>query len=340
MKKSLIYFALTLFVLAAALLVWQRIEATRYADRFPFDPARKREATWLRMIAASGDTVTLERDAAGWRVARDGFPGDSARIFDALASLHALQVKERVSLSQDTARLVTYGLNGARATLVEWGFATGDTFRVSLGAPEIPEYDSSSRDYGTAFWKFTDKPEVYRAAYGNLWGRVSEDDWRKRRLIPDIVYEDVQWVETVWRDSLGRTRHYRLERASDTSAVMTIPRNAAGPTPVPRENAGLVFRQVPQFTVDAYVTTLDTTFTPTGVDTPGVIVTFAMKDGRTFKIEAGNIVGQHRYVKMPDAPGILVKVFSWRFGFFRKTVAQLLDPNLIPPDGEIKDSMP
>jgi hypothetical protein len=71
------------------------------------------------------------------------------------------------------------------------------------------------------------------------------------------------------------------------------------------------------------------------LDTPLFRIEIRMKDKTVHRLVAGDTVLQdnqlYRYALLPGTKHP-VKIFEWRFAFFRKTVDQLLNPPPLPPD--------
>jgi hypothetical protein len=324
MKKKVVLVPIALLILVLALLLWKWRDKTTGTGSLLFDSTRIAEVTWLHVISGAGDTVSLERSAKGWVIKPDRFPADTAKLRVVLRDLHALRTQHVVSDAKDPSSLPAYGLQGDAATLLEWGGRDGKVSRVLLGSATISEDGA----YGMGYWKVPDQPEVYGAPLGALWGPQAENDWRSRNVIPFILYEDIHSIETDWIDSTGKSHHYRLERLSDTSVHMVEPKVAA----VPRRNAAYVYVQAPQFIADAFVAESDTIPSAMGLDKPKVVVRIGMKDGRILTMTGGNPEGEYRYALFPGHPSAFVKVKSWRFEFFRKTVDQLTDPAMVPSE--------
>lgn len=152
MKKTLLTLAGALLLLAVILLVKDQRDKAAAKPRHVFD-ATAEDVTSLT-LAYQQDSVALVRLAGRWVNAADSFPADTARLYRVLDRVLTIQDRERASRSADTARLAEYGLSAAEAKRATWTLADGTRQTVLLGK-------TSGTDYGSTYWKFTDRPEVY-----------------------------------------------------------------------------------------------------------------------------------------------------------------------------------
>lgn len=324
MKKSLILMAAALAILVLVLAVRHHRERALYDDGRALDPRWKDEVVALR-VAQGADSAAFLKLSSGWVAASDSFPLSKGRIEEALGLLFALRKKEVATEAADSAELQEYGFARSEVKTLEWTLASGKTGRVEIGGIADKEYES-------VFWKWPGAPEVYRTP-GDFQGvppRASE--WKDRAVFPDFVYENVDDVEVGWRDSTGLRHHYKLHRISDTAVRMVEPDSL----PILRRVAGEIYVQTPQFAADDFVEPGDPNTANAEVDSGWVTVRITMKDGTVHAIEGGKTVGEYRYARHP-AHGRLIKVYKWRFAFFRKTVQELLHPKRVRPDGPLKN---
>jgi hypothetical protein len=318
MKKTLwlLIAAVALLVLVLGVKTWREGALARAG--YAFDTTQVGEVVSLRVVYQE-DTSVLVRKNGKWVTALDGFTADSNKVRKALRYLLGIRSTDLVSQANDLNRLAEYGLDSLDAKLVEWRLASGETGRFLLGK-------TAGSDFSSTYWKWEGKPEVYRT-FGNFTYDVPAvlNEWKDRHLLPDFLYENVNSVEADWIDSLGVSHHYRLERTSDTSVKMTEPVKA----PVPRLTAAAIFEQTPQFTTDEFVERGDTNVSRVRPDSPVVVVRIGMKDGRKFEVRSGGLFDGFQYVPHPEHKN-LVRVARWRFDFFRKKVADILNPALEP----------
>src|SRR5690606_18141796 len=139
------------------------------------------------------DTSVLEMKDGRWQVKRDSFPVDTGKVARTLGHLFGLQSKEKVS--QSAERLGEYGLDSAEAKHVAVLDGSGKPLaRVVIGK-------TSGADYSSTYWKWEDKPEVYRTP-GNFSYEVSvkEEEWKDRKLF-SFEAKDIKFLEVAWGDT-------------------------------------------------------------------------------------------------------------------------------------------
>jgi hypothetical protein len=333
-KKTLLTLAGALLLLAVILLVkdWRDKDAAK--PRYVFDAAYEDVARLT--IAYQQDSVTLIRlgrlgarlggdggHAGRWVNAADSFPADTARLMRVLDRVLTLQNRERAARSPDSALLAEYGLNDAEAKRISWTGADGTRHTVLVGK-------TSGTDFGSTYWKFADKEEVYLTP-----GSFTHDiparphDWKDKNLFPFFVYEDVQSVEVEWMDPTGSRVHYKLERGTgDTAYMMTAPLRAV----VPAANAVKVYEQTPQFVIDEFVDPLDPRLPFAGLDDRVLTVRTVMKDGTVRELLAGHDLDGMHFARHPFVKRSIIRIAAWRVNFFKKTPEQLLTP---PPADSI-----
>lgn len=322
MKKTLLALAGALVLLALVLGVKTCADRKMHRERFVFDTTKVDQVSRLE-ISHQGRTVVLTKREGNWRTV-DDFPVDTLRLRRVLTALLRTRATEKVSESRDPARLAEFGLNGAEAKRIRWKLASGEEYTLLLGK-------TSGADYSSSFWKWEDGRDVYRTP-GNFTheASVGENDWKSREVLPFFVYEDVASVAVDWVDSAGGKIRYRIDRVNDTSAVFSEPFKG----PVPRRSAGEVYEQTPQFTADGLVEPWEDR-PSMHLDTPLFKIEIRKKDGTVYRLSAGDTVREgtqiYRYAILPGTKHP-IKIFEWRFAFFRKTIAQLLNPPPLPPD--------
>jgi hypothetical protein len=328
MKKTMLLLGGALLLLALVLLIKDQRDKAALRPQYAFDTAAVAGITRLH-VAYQGDSVTLVRSGVRWLIGTDAsesFPADTTRLATVLQHVSKVQDRERMSRSTDSNRLAEFGLSPGEAKRVEWTLAGGKRFVILIGK-------TSGADYSSTYWKREGEPDVYRTP-GNFTYDVAvrAQDWRDRNLFPFFSHEDVKSVEVTWRDSLGSTVHYRLERSDDTTVGMTAPQKAA----VPLRNAVKVLEQTPQFVADAFVEPEDPYIHAAVLDTPSVVVRTTMKSGAVYELIAGREIDGQHYAKNPAMRNGVIKIARWRLDFFKRTPGELL----IPPPPDVPNEVP
>jgi len=325
MKKTLIILGAALVLLTAILLKTRSVNMSRQSGAYVFDTSSAAEISSLKVINRK-DTAQLKTDAGKWAMASDGFPVDTAKIRKVLGYILSLQNNELVSRS--STRLVEYGLDSNEGKHLEWTGKGGKTVRVVIGK-------TSGADYSSTFWKWEDKPEVYRTT-GNFTFEIGlkPADWKSRELFK-FELKDVRFIEADWHDSLGAAFHYKLETVNDTTYKLVEPDSS----PALRNIAQGIFSQAPQMTIDDFVAPGDTNLAKAGLDSPMVVLQFHMQNGKVFVLKGGRSFESFVYVQHP-ARKEAIKISTWRFDQFKKKPFELVHPAPaaapIPPVSKIK----
>lgn len=324
MKRALLALlgALVALGIVVAILRWREAAAVR--PRLAFANARLADAVALR-IRYADDSATLRRKDGHWVVAGDDFPADTGHLRRAFEALASLQTLETVADSADAAALVEYGLSPSETKRVEWKSADGTTHRVQLGR-------LSGIDYESMFWKPEDGPRVYRTPGKFVWEFSSRAvDWKDTNLYyprASFAAEDVQSLDVEWKsaDSASgihpamTTVAYRLERKGDSDFALTRPLAA----PASRAEAVKLFRYASQFKIDFFVPGGDGLAADAALDAPFMTIRIGLKDGGERTVTAGAEVEQlYRYARYASRPEP-VRVFKWRFEYFRKNPEALV----------------
>jgi hypothetical protein len=327
MKKALLALSGALLFLAVVFLIREYADRAAAKPRYAVTAQSNDSVTSLR-ITYWGTEVTLRRgyghggsggDEDRWVVAGDDFPADAAKLSRVLGHLLTLQTGEPVSRDDsgrtENLNLKEYGLDSASARFVEWTFADGRTLHVLLGKV-------SGIDYGSSYWKPRDEAVVYRTP-GTFVFDVSSrtQDWKDTNLyVPHAPFgpTDIRSVAVTWRDSVNALHEYTLERDRDTNFVLRTAENTDR-QPANKKAAAAVFTHAAQFKVDEFVPGVDSSATRAGLENPVMTIRVTLKSGTEHRIEAGNAVdGLFRYTRHPTHPAP-VRVFGWRFEYFRKT---------------------
>jgi hypothetical protein len=124
-----------------------------------------------------------------------------------------------------------------------------------------------------------------------------------------------------WR--IGR---YIVTRDGDGAFTVEDP-DAGRVAPARRDAAAALFVHATQFKVDEFLSGFDSAAAGAVLDAPVMIVRIGLKSGDkggvTHVVTAGSPVdGLYRYIRHPTHPDP-VRVFAWRFKYFRKTVEEL-----------------
>jgi hypothetical protein len=141
----------------------------------------------------------------------------------------------------------------------------------------------------------------------------------------------VQSIDVEWKavDSLSpaspalKTVRYRLERSGDTDYVLTRPGLPETVAPAARDEASKLFLHASQFKIDFFVPGGDSLASHAALDAPFMIVRVGLKDGSERVVTAGaEVDGLYRYTRHASRPEP-VRVFKWRFEYFRKRAEDL-----------------
>ena len=328
MKKALL--ALLGAALALALVVavskWRDASASR--PHLAFGDTRYENAVELR-IRYFGDSVRLYREGGRkdgrWKVAGDGFPADTAHLVRAFAALASVQELETVTDSVDAAGRIEYGLSPDEAKDVAWRAADGATHRVVLGK-------LSGIDYGSIFWQREGSPAVYRTPGKFVWDFPSRPvDWKDTNIFAPAARfapEDVQTLDVEWKaaDTASgalvalTSVAYRLERRGDSDFALVKPFAASAS----RMEASKLFRYASQFKIDFFVPGGDSLAAGAALDSPFMTIRIGLKDGSMRTVTAGSEVeALYRYARHASHPDP-VRVFKWRFEYFKKNPEALV----------------
>jgi hypothetical protein len=325
MKKTLWVLAGAVLLLAMVLLIDHRRDASRQADQFAFDTTQKADVTYLKIVLQK-DTTEMIKTGGKWVAAADSIPVDTAKINKSLSYLLRMQDKEIVS--SNPSRLVEYGLDTAQAKHIEWRDAGGKKVRIELGK-------ISGADYRSMYWKWEDRPVVYRTPGFTYDIATSSADWKDHSLVT-VDARDVKSIEVNWRDSADQSFHYKLEAVNDTLVRMMEPDTAL----VKKTEAMDLLAQAGQFVVDDFVVPGDTNVAKARLDTPMVAIRIDLKSGKSHEIKGGKTFNDMVYTRHPFWNKV-VMVSSWRFKRFEKMPYELMADTararlLMPPAPVVK----
>ena len=318
MKKTLWFFAAALAALGAVFWGMERRERAGARSPSGFVDARPDDLVRLR-VDYLGDSVTLIREGRRWMTTGDRFPADTARLRRVLDGVLGLQRRETVSAEGVTdADLAPYGLDSASARRVEWTLASGEVIRVLLGR-------TSGIDFGSVFWKPAGEPGAWRTPGTFVWDVSSRPkDWKDTTLFPRFAPEDIARLDVEWREPDGASVRYVVTRDGDSDSAFRVEDPGAGRIePARRDAAAALFTHAAQFKIDDFLSGFDAAAAGAALDAPVMIVRIGLKSGVTHVVTAGAPVdGLYRYIRHPTHPDP-VRVFAWRFKYFRKRAGEL-----------------
>jgi hypothetical protein len=271
-----------------------------------------------------GQAVTIKNVGGAWVTSGDEFPADTARLFKVLGHVMALQTQETVAHDEAgntvDLNLAEYGLDSASARHVTLRLFDGRTYRVALGKV-------SGIDFGSSFWRPYDRAVVYRTP-GTFVFEVSSrtQDWKDTTLYAPIVPDDIRSLAVTWREGPTTMHRYTVERGAETAGqetfVLSTPEQ--GPHSADREQAHKLFLHATQFKIDGFVPGVDSSAVYAGLEKPVMTLRITLKSGAVRLIEAGAPVdGLYRYIRHPTHKDP-VRVFGWRFEYFRKKGPELV----------------
>lgn len=312
MKRTLIVLLAALALLAAILFKKRSAETSMRADAPVLDSASKAQVASFRVVKRP-DTSALRKQDGRWVVAKDSFAVDTSKINKVMTELFSLQGKELVS--KNPARLGEYGLDSGEAKHVTLSDASGKAMaQVVIGK-------TSGADYSSTYWKWEDKPEVYRTPGNFTWEIATKDnDWKDRKLFKEDPKE-VRSVETTWKDSTGMTYSYKLEAVTDSTWKMVAPQDS---NRVKNAAANEMASRFAEMSIDEFVAPGDSNLAKVSLDTPAVYVKISMKNGASHELKASPTLAGYAYTKHPTRSD-LIKLSAWRFDTFKKKPFELLE---------------
>lgn len=329
MKRTIIVLLAALALLAAILMKKNSNEKSMRQDAHALDSARKADAAYLTVIKRQDTTAGKAPDTSAlrlldgkWVVARDSFTADTAKVNKVLGHIFRLQNKELVS--NNAARLGEYGLDSVEAKLV----AIRDGSGKSLA--EVMVGKTSGADYSSTYWKWADKPEVYRTPGNFTWEiAVKEEEWKERKLFPSVAAKEIKFIESTWKDSLGADYSYKLESTSDSTWKMLAPQDS---NRVKNSLAVDMANRFADMAIDEFIAAQDTNAAKINPDSAAIGIKVGMKDGTNFELKASRVLDGYAYARHPSRND-LVKVSGWRLDSFKKKPFELLDaPPAAPAD--------
>jgi hypothetical protein len=324
MKKALValFSAALALGLVVALMKWRDVLAARPHPVFADTRLDNAAALTIRYL---GDSVTLSPREGRWVTSDDGFPADSTHLRRAFAALASLEARETVADSAGAEDLLEYGLSPEETKRVEWRTRDGATHRIQLGK-------LSGIDFGSLYWKREGGSQVFRSPGKFIWDFSSRPvDWKDTNLFyprAPFTPEDIRSLDVEWEaaDSVSpalTTVSWRLERSGDSDYVLTTPASSTAVS-AKRADAAKLFLHAAQFKIDFFVPGGDSLKGGAALDAPFMTIRIALKDGSERTVTAGSAVAMlyrfARYAAHPDP----VRVFKWRFEYFRKRPEELV----------------
>ena len=323
MKRTLIVLVAALAVLGLILFKKNSAEKTMQRDSFVLDSAWKADANSL-VVIKKPDTSRLEKKGGKWVVAKDDFNADTARVNKVLGYIFKLQDKELVSKSKE--RLAEYGLDSAEAKHVSLKSPSGKSAQVVIGK-------TSGADFSSTYWKWEDKPEIFRSPGNFTWDIVTKDaDWKERKLF-SITPKDLKFLEVSWKDTTGAAYGFKLEALTDTTWKMLAPQDSA------RVKNGMVGEMAMRFAemgIDEFPSPKDSNLAKVKLDSPFVWLKAGLKNGNSLEIKATKTLDGYAFAKHPSRPDT-IKLSSWRFDVFKKKPFELLEA---PPPPKADSAKP
>ncbi len=313
MKKTLIVLMGALVLLAIVLMMDRQRDSTRLGDRFLFDTTQKDGIASIRIVMLK-DTAVLQKVGAKWVSLPDSFPLDTTKIRKGLSYLIGFQSKEM--LSTNPSRLVEYGLDSNQAKHIEWIGSGGKKIQVVVGK-------TSGTDYGSTYWKWEDKPEVYSTPGSFTWElSARSSDWKDRNLFT-LDTKEIKSLQVDWRDTADKPFHFKLEAVKDSNLNMTEPEAAS----VKKVDVNNLISQIAQFTIDDFVTPNDTDAAKARLDTPMVSIKIGLKNGKFYEIHGGRTTNGMTYSQHPFRKD-MIKIAEWRFKTFEKQPYELMSDSV------------
>jgi Domain of unknown function (DUF4340) len=314
MKKSLLALIAAIVVLGGVLFLNKRKETVQGQQHFVFDTTAYSQMATLS-VAKEADTSQLEVVDGQWVVSKDKWPVDTSRLNRVLKQLYQFQDGEVVSRNPERAS--EYGLDSAAGKKVSWKDKSGKVVATVVVGK------TSGADYSSTYWKYVDKPEVYRTSGNFSWDIYpKDDDWRNRKFFT-FAKSEIQFVDVTWKDSLGASYQYRLEAVNDSTWKLVAP----APGAAKRDLSTEIANRLVEMQVDDFVTAKDTNKTKIALDSPMVVAKVELRSGKFFEIKAGKSFDYFAYVLFPGRSDT-VKVSNWRFEPFKKKPFEMVD--LIP----------
>ncbi len=312
MKKTFIVLLIALVLLAGLLVKKRNSEKTMSSDAMVFDSSRIIDVISVR-VAKRPDTATITKKDGPWMVVRDGFPVDTAKANTFLKNIFTLQSRDVVS--HNPARYSEYGLDsieGKRVTLLD---------RSNQSVIDVVVGKTSAADYSSLYWRYADKPDVYRSPGNFAWEVTAKNDEWKEKKLTQVNLKELKYLETTWKDTNGIAYHYKLEAISDSAWKMLEPADSV------RVNKGSIVEMATRFTdiaIDAFPSPLDSNIAKVNVDSPMVWIKGTLKNGKSVELKASKPLGGYAYTLLPSRKE-LVKLSSWRFDAFKKKPMELLE---------------
>lgn len=319
MKKTLIVLVAALAVLGVILFKRGSDRKAMQSDVPALDSTLRNEARTLKLVKKP-DTAVLALGSTGWQVKRDSFPADTGKVSRTLGHIFGLKAKEKVS--ESAARLAEYGLDSVEAKHVAVLDGSGKTIA------EVMVGKTSGADYSSTYWKWKDKPQVYRTP-GNFAFEIGakEEEWKERKLFA-FTAKDLKFLEVSWKDTTGVAYAYKLEAVNDSTWKMLQPVDSNRVVKHLVTDAASRFAELG---IDEFIPPADTNVAKAEMDSTTLWVKGTLKDGKAYEVSIGKQYNTFYYPKHPTR-GERVKLSSWRFDNLKKKPFELLEAPPPPKD--------
>jgi len=281
------------------------------SDALAFGAIAQASVTGLRIENLS-DVVELSREGDLWRLPRFRMDVRGDRLKQALDALFALRTSDPVPAPEQSTDLSAYGLSPEYAWTVD--VLVGKKSKRLL-------FGKSPTDF-KAYWKWSDKAQIYRAGtFG--WNLPADPGYWADRSLGAIDPWRVREVEVHWIDSAGSPGGYHLVKVKADSAVLI-----AGDTLTLRWSKALsVFLQTREFAFDDFAELADTA---KAAKLPQVSVRVVDIGDTARSFQTTGLIGRYYLVKHPG--GTRVRVLKDRFDAFRRQVSELTAPLVLGPE--------
>ncbi len=312
MKKSFFALFAAVLLLGVVLFMNKKTESAQGQASFAFDTTQVSQVGEIRVFK-NPDTALLVNKSDLWVTGPADYPVDTAKFNKVVNILYRLQSGEVVSRNPDRAS--EYGLDSVNAKHVNWKDKSGKTVgQVIIGK-------GSGIDFNSTYWKFADKPEVYRTPGNFSYDIMSRtEDWKDRKPFV-VAVKDLQFMDVTWKDSTGMSYQYKLEAVNDSTWRMLSPQ----PNDVKRAMAQGMAGQLVDMYIDEFVAATDTNKSKIQLDSPAVVVKLDLKGGKSYTLKTSKILDNYAYALHPTRSDT-IKVAEWRLAPFKKKPFELIEP--------------
>ncbi len=305
MKKNLILLLVALVALGIVyFLKDRRFEKRTTEISLAYDSTRIAEAAHFK-VARSTDTVVVVFDDSRWVVLPDSFPADTGKVNKILQRIFTLRDGEVISRNEE--RLSEFGVDSAEAKSVTiWDKQGSVMASATVGK-------TSGADYNSTYWKYPDKPEVYRTPGNFTWEiAYTRDELRSREL---FVFDpkEARTLSVAWKDSNAVEHRYKLEVENDSTWMVVEPVQDT----VRDSGARNMIQRFSELSIDAFVTDSDSNVAKVDLtESSAIKISLTLKDGKAFELKGSRSFDGYVYVQHPSYHE-KVMVSDWRFEPFK-----------------------